>query len=187
MARQTALEPAGAPIRHSCGRKVIDRVGRSGMPLIDRTGQRFGRLTALRHLGWRAGGWECRCDCGSTVMVTGGHLAALHTTSCGCLKPRPHGDARRGRRSAEWRAWVAMRARCGNPNRPDFQYYGGRGIEVAAEWRDDFAAFLRYMGRRPSAKHSLDRWPNPDGNYEPGNCRWATMLQQRHNRSRRAQ
>lgn len=71
--------------------------------------------------------------------------------------------------------------RCENPNVKDWKYYGGRGIKVCLEWRESFEVFLRDMGTRPSPSHSIDRI-EPDGNYEPGNCRWATPLQQRHNR-----
>jgi hypothetical protein len=74
-----------------------------------------------------------------------------------------------------------MKQRCYNPNNRNFPNYGGRGITVCAAWRDDFAAFLHDMGPRPSPDHSLDRFPDNDGNYEPGNVRWATPDQQRGN------
>jgi hypothetical protein len=74
-----------------------------------------------------------------------------------------------------------MVARCTNSNRPDYAFYGGRGIQVCREWRESFAAFLQAVGERPSPKHSLDRFPNMNGNYEPGNVRWATKHEQMQN------
>jgi hypothetical protein len=74
-----------------------------------------------------------------------------------------------------------MIQRCTNPNVPCHSNYGARGIAVCPRWRESFAAFLADMGRRPSSEHSIDRINN-DGNYEPGNCRWATEDEQRRNR-----
>lgn len=81
----------------------------------------------------------------------------------------------------EYRAWSGMKVRCSNPNFKDWHLYGGRGISVCARWLDSFAAFYGDVGPRPSAAHSLDRHPNGDGNYEPGNVRWATRKQQARN------
>lgn len=76
-----------------------------------------------------------------------------------------------------------MRERCQQPlGHKDYPFYGARGIRVCPEWQQDFAAFLAHIGYRPSPKHSLDRWPNNRGNYEPGNVRWATAKQQANNR-----
>jgi hypothetical protein len=74
-----------------------------------------------------------------------------------------------------------MIQRCRNPENPGWKNYGGRGIKVCERWRS-FENFLADMGRKPSPLHSIDRFPNNDGNYEPGNCRWATRFEQRHNR-----
>lgn len=79
------------------------------------------------------------------------------------------------------RTWHGMKARCLNLKDPN---YGGRGITVCERWRDDFAAFLADMGLPPTRRHSIDRHPNNDGNYEPGNCRWATPRQQARNNRR---
>ncbi len=78
-------------------------------------------------------------------------------------------------------SWSHMRDRCKNPNHPKFHHYGGRGIKVCDRWQS-FENFYADMGERPAGR-TLDRYPNPDGNYEPSNCRWATTLEQRHNRS----
>jgi hypothetical protein len=92
-----------------------------------------------------------------------------------------HGHTRRMARSSEHYAWTNMVQRCTNPNRQDFTSYGGRGISVCDKWRDSFEAFFADMGERPSPQHSIDRFPNNDGNYEPGNVRWATKHQQMQN------
>lgn len=80
----------------------------------------------------------------------------------------------------EYKTWLNVKARCYNEKSPSYSLYGGRGISVADEWLHDYTAFLSYMGKRPSAKHSIDRI-NSDGNYEPGNVRWATPHQQNAN------
>lgn len=92
-----------------------------------------------------------------------------------------HGHNRKRQRSPTYRSWGMMVTRCTNPNVENYKYYGGRGIKVCDGWRD-FSTFLSDMGSRPSLEHSLDRWPNKDGDYEPGNCRWATQTDQCRNR-----
>ena len=84
-------------------------------------------------------------------------------------------------RSATHYAWTNMIQRCTNSKRPDFKFYGGRGIKVCPQWRNSFSAFLADVGERPTSDYSLDRFPNQDGNYEPGNVRWATKDQQMQN------
>lgn len=103
-----------------------------------------------------------------------------------------HGEARRqekhghvagGVRSAEYNLWQNMRQRCGNPKHSHYHRYGGRGIRVCDEWQNSFSSFISHIGPRPSAQHSIDRIDN-DGNYEPGNVRWATRKAQTRNYSR---
>lgn len=84
----------------------------------------------------------------------------------------------------EYRAWANMKSRCYRPSYRNFSDYGGRGIGVCDSWRDSFENFFSDMGQRPSPRHSLDRYPDKNGNYEPGNCRWATWHQQATNTRR---
>jgi hypothetical protein len=79
-------------------------------------------------------------------------------------------------------SWAAMIYRCHDPRSDAYENYGGRGVYVHPEWRYSFEAFYAYVGQRPGPGYSLDRWPNPEGNYEPGNVRWATQPQQCRNR-----
>lgn len=86
------------------------------------------------------------------------------------------------RNAPEHGSWQSMRQRCNNPKNTHYRYYGGSGVKVCDRWNASFAAFLADMGPRPSLTHSIDRWPDPAGNYEPGNCRWADKTQQVVNR-----
>lgn len=85
------------------------------------------------------------------------------------------------RKIPEYRAWINMKSRCYNSTTTGFDRYGGRGIVVCDAWRESFEAFYQDVGSRPTSRHSLDRWPDPNGNYEPGNVRWATRAQQNRN------
>lgn len=85
--------------------------------------------------------------------------------------------------TSEHMIWRCMKNRCYNPNYHRFDLYGGRGIKVCDEWLHSFTTFLDYIGLRPSKQHSIDRWPNKDGNYEPGNVRWATWKEQANNKN----
>lgn len=84
--------------------------------------------------------------------------------------------------TSEYRAWQTMRLRCIEPSNPAFPNYGGRGIKVCDRWLQSVEAFIEDMGPKPTPAHELDRFPNNDGNYEPGNCRWATRSDNDRNR-----
>lgn len=160
----------------------------------DISNQRFGRLVAQSLLTKRdasgAAYWQCVCDCGNACDALAKDLKSGHKASCGCLKSEQgrraatkHGGASHAHRKPEYRSWTSMLTRCNNPNYHYWKRYGGRGIVVCKRWSDSFENFLSDMGPRPHGT-SLDRYPNPDGNYEPGNCRWATRMEQRSNRGK---
>lgn len=166
-----------------------------GRPAVDHSGRTYGRLDVIRRSGVNASGnvlWECQCSCGEVCSVSGSALVTGNTRSCGCLQRewasgmpledhhRTHGESNR---TSEYRAWVNMRGRCTNPRDPGFKNYGGRGITICGRW-DDYSAFLSDMGRKPGPGYSIDR-VNNDGNYEPGNCRWATRDQQNSNKRKK--
>lgn len=150
------------------------------------TGQTFGRLTVLKRLGKNSVGnykWQCLCSCGNEAVVDGGNLTSGTTRSCGCLLAdtnTKHGFSPRSGKRITYQSWDAMIQRTTNPNNQAYSYYGGRGITVCSEWRQDFRRFLADMGERPSPEMTLDRI-DPNGNYEPGNVRWADRSTQRLN------
>lgn len=94
-----------------------------------------------------------------------------------------HGEARHGKRTKEYMAWSALKARCYNKKCPEYRFYGAKGIKVCDRWLNSFENFLADVGRAPSKDHSLDRYPNQMGNYEPSNCRWAVEKEQHRNKS----
>jgi len=151
---------------------------------LDLTGRRFGMLICQsvspdKIRGSKA--WICLCDCGKEVVLQTQFLFRGQL-SCGCIlkQGRPkHNHAHVGMFSATYWSWTAMRARCFYAGHRSFPIYGGRGITVCERWKD-FKNFLADMGERPKER-TLDRI-DPDGNYEPSNCRWASPLTQFHNR-----
>jgi hypothetical protein len=152
-------------------------------------GRRFGRVVVLSGPMLRKDNavWRTRCDCGAEFDAYGSNLRRGKTKSCGCLQKellsdrRTHGDSIKGRWATEYRIYAGMLQRCENTNTLAFKWYGARGIKVCDRWRESYENFLEDMGRRPTLAHSIDRINN-DGNYEPGNCRWATIKQQAQNR-----
>jgi hypothetical protein len=157
-------------------------VGLRARVCSDVSGKRFGRLVALEPTEKRSGHkvvWRCQCDCGNECLVAVNHLNDGRRVSCGCAKLGNRRAEKHGHYgSPTWRSWSSMKTRCGNRNVKEFQRYGGRGIKVCDRW-EYLDNFLQDMGDRPSGR-TLDRIDN-DGNYEPGNCRWATWSQQRIN------
>lgn len=150
-------------------------------------GQRFGRLLVVSYVGRinRHQYWLCACDCGKQHRAHAANLRCGNVQSCGCLRHDTRPNLRHGQsKSPTWAIWNGMIARCACPTADTYRLYGGRGIRVCDRWsgEDGFENFLTDMGERPSSAHSLDRYPNNDGNYEPDNCRWATVKQQGRNR-----
>lgn len=130
--------------------------------------------------------WPCRCDCGREKMVNHYNLLSGKSTNCGCLKVERirqvgYRNVQHGmEKTPTYRAWVEMRRRCRSTTRGESHLYAG--VSVCAEWDQSFEAFFRDVGERPGPGYSLDRYPNPAGNYEPGNVRWATAKEQANNR-----
>jgi len=177
----------------SCGclrREVVyETVARA--KLKDRTGERYGRLTAVSYVGYKNSQafWKCKCDCGNEVIVNTDSLRRGVTNSCGCLRKEitsatryVHGHTTKKQRATpEYMIWTAMKKRCLNPNDRAYPDYGGRGIKVCERWMS-FESFIADMGRRPSG-YSLERI-DVNGNYEPANCKWIPRSEQSKNQRR---
>lgn len=152
-------------------------------------GMTFGRLTVVRGplKGGRNWIWECQCLCGNTCSSSTPKLVAGEKKSCGCLQHDAliarltrHGGACNRGTTREYRAWLGAKYRCGNPHNKAWVYYGGRGIEMCAEWRENFKTFLDDMGPCPQG-FTLER-KDVNGHYQPNNCIWETRLGQARNR-----
>lgn len=161
---------------------------------VDITGLRSGRLTVVERAGRNKHGasmWLCKCDCGNERVIAQSNIRKGQQ-SCGCLltevlrartgstNPNYQGGDRNWK-NPTYASWRSMRTRCENPRASDYPRYGGRGILICERWID-FGAFVEDMGERPEGK-TLDRL-DVNGNYEPGNCRWASAIEQRRNQRR---
>jgi hypothetical protein len=155
-----------------------------GARFQDLTGRRFGMLIILGpagcvyYAGRRCIHWRARCDCGVECVKLGSNLGR-RTHGCGCREGRTHPHYGM-RRHPEYRNWRAMIARCCGRTGRRRANYGRDGVRVCERWRKSFPAFLEDVGPKPSPRHTLDRI-NTHGNYEPGNCRWATVTEQLRN------
>lgn len=156
------------------------------------TGQRFGRLVVLglaecpEHIKHKRKHWLCRCDCGNITIVSGGNIGR-ETVSCGCKRREPraitHGCASHKNYNRLYHIWTGIKFRCYNSKSKDFPHYGGRGIVMCEEWLHDFPAFQSWaLTHGYSEKLTIDRI-DVNGNYEPNNCRWATVAEQNRNKT----
>lgn len=171
-------------IRVSCGCYQKEMLSKSR---VDRTGVRYGRLVALRQVEGTK--WLCRCDCGNEIVVDGRNLTMGGTQSCGCLKLERTSECHRTHGKSKerlYKVWKGMRRRCYGVNEPAYANYGGRGISICDEWRNDYTKFREWAlenGYDPDAQYgkcTIDRI-DVNGNYEPSNCRFITLGEQARN------
>ena len=184
----------------SCGTPA-SQIAKDAAMRTDLKGQRFGMCVALEptHIvlssGRRVSAWTMKCDCGREFVRSTANAA--RDRSCGCARDALaskaltiHGAQRSTGRDPRYARWSNIKQRCFSTTCPAYPYYGGRGIGMADRWRfgehgkSGFECFIEDIGPCPGPGYSLDRWPDNDGDYAPGNVRWATAKEQRHNQRR---
>lgn len=169
----------------SCGCYKAQKA--SEMHLVDLTGQVFSRWTVIKRGETRDEDtyWLCTCECGTISEVSAGSLRSERSKSCGCYYKEFQSELQTTHGMSKhpvYSVWTGMKQRCFNPNDTKYHLYGGRGITVYDRWKDSFESFYADMGPRPDG-YSIER-RDGNGNYEPGNCHWATIFEQNNNTSR---
>lgn len=187
--RSSALAAAAAWLRGRGHLILADEMleelrprGSRGYP-VDLTGTRIGRLLVISLVGSAPRRWRVKCDCGVEKIISAGALINGKSNSCGCLRAelirvrnKTHGMTK----TRTYRIYISMLRRAHYRTCAEHQRLMYAHVSVHPSWLK-FETFLKDMGKCPSSAHSLDRWPNNAGNYEPGNCRWATRVQQARN------
>lgn len=159
--------------------------------VINLTGKQYGRLTAIKHIGkdkHNNAMWKCKCSCGNTIIVRGATLRNGKANSCGCLHKEMTKDLAKNNithnmsNTRLYRVWQNIKSRCYYKQNNRYENYGGRGIKVCDEWKNDFKSFYEWAvtnGYKDTL--TIDRI-NVNGDYEPNNCRWSTLIQQGRNK-----
>lgn len=146
-------------------------------------GKKFGKLAPIKYIVGSK--WLCSCDCGKECVVSTAKLTGGHTKSCGCLRHKGYHITHGLGKPDTYSHWYNIKSRCFNKKHPRYSDWGGRGISMCEDWKNDFEKFHVYVSNLPHYHEpgytSIDRIDN-DGNYEPGNIRWATPKMQNNNK-----